>query len=342
MRNRKILVALMLIAALTLGNVMAVAAAGDTSTATTENNRVGFMTVQRPPVNENDRYYPQNDDNDNLNDTGNDNDLNDLTGLPGLFRLDVVPQFNFGLDHNILGRPSIFHAVLPRGSVNGGAVRDIPYYVQLTDDRGTLQGWTLSAQLVRQFGDPTGAPTAAPLLHPRIVERMAAAPAVPDPNNPARGAALNPRVLTGSTITLRNFEARTNNVDVVQADGTIETVIMPEPALLPAGTTGPGGPGSQRVLTLGTARLIAGTAATEGTLSNQGQGVTLIRFGNVVSVGGTNNNALASTPAERAANSALSSVELYIPTSVHVLAGIYTAGVMWTLSSGSGNPADFN
>ena len=337
MRNRKILVALALIAALTLGNVMAVSAAHPVDgpwSHETDNNRVGFHAVER---NDNDIYYPQND-NDELNDTANDNDndANDRTGQGGLFRLDVVPQFNFGLDHNILTRPTTFNGILPRGVVaDATAARDIPYFVQVTDDRGTHVGWHLTVEFIRQFGDPAGAPAAGSAdLHPAILERMGAYSAA----TPAgRNAALNPMILTGSTVTLSNIASRTNTVFIDDPGGPINPIPVPRAA--PAVRTAPA------VLSPGTAIVLASTTVT-GTppQTDQGLGVSSIRFGNVVDI---TSGAAAPLPANHATpghagNTALSSVQLFVPATLNVMSGIYTASFRWTLTTGPAAAGTFN
>ena len=71
------------------------------------------------------------------------------TGNTGDLRLDVVPVFDFGTEKITTGAKS-YNALLPTESGT-----EIPYYAQVTDFRGTGEGWSLYAKMTSQFSDGT-------------------------------------------------------------------------------------------------------------------------------------------------------------------------------------------
>jgi len=73
------------------------------------------------------------------------------TGNTGSLRLDVVPVFDFGTQNITTGDKSYF-AELPEDQTLN---EEIPYYVQVTDLRGSGDGWSLSAKMTQQFSDGT-------------------------------------------------------------------------------------------------------------------------------------------------------------------------------------------
>lgn len=75
----------------------------------------------------------------------------DPTGNTGELRLDVVPVFDFGTKKITTGEKE-YSAELP---VDATSTEEIPYYVQVTDVRGTGAGWSLTAKLTDQFTDGT-------------------------------------------------------------------------------------------------------------------------------------------------------------------------------------------
>ncbi|MGL6197565.1 MAG: WxL domain-containing protein [Lachnospiraceae bacterium] len=75
-----------------------------------------------------------------------------ITDNRGELRLDVVPVFDFGTQNNTVGE-KIYSAVLPKDLTTSEKDPNIPYYVQVTDLRGTGAGWTLSAKMTSQFTD---------------------------------------------------------------------------------------------------------------------------------------------------------------------------------------------
>lgn len=75
-----------------------------------------------------------------------------ITDNTGELRLDVVPVFDFGTQNNTVGE-KIYSAVLPKDLTTSEKDANIPYYVQVTDLRGTGAGWTLSAKMTSQFTD---------------------------------------------------------------------------------------------------------------------------------------------------------------------------------------------
>jgi len=74
-----------------------------------------------------------------------------VTENTGALRLDVVPVFDFGTKSITTGEKK-YTAELPKDKT---ANEEIPYYVQVTDLRGTGAGWHLSAKMTSQFSDGT-------------------------------------------------------------------------------------------------------------------------------------------------------------------------------------------
>lgn len=73
------------------------------------------------------------------------------TNNTGTLRLDVVPRFEFG-ENNIVNGDKSFDAKVPEVTDKDGATT-APYYTQVTDVRGTGDGWTLSAKMTVPFTD---------------------------------------------------------------------------------------------------------------------------------------------------------------------------------------------
>jgi len=146
--NKKVL-AFTLAATMLFGNVISVFA--DDMDESTTDNKITFESgggkETTPPVDPEDPDVTITPDPDKEKPTDNTGEL----------RLDVVPIFDFGTQQITTNTKNYF-AELPVESVSS---EEIPYYVQVTDVRGTGAGWSLTAKMTSQFSDGTHALTGA-------------------------------------------------------------------------------------------------------------------------------------------------------------------------------------
>lgn len=73
-------------------------------------------------------------------------------GTPGPLSIDFASSFNFG-DNKITSKDEIYYAGLQKykDKDTDQELREGPNYVQVTDNRGTLAGWTLKVKQTKQF-----------------------------------------------------------------------------------------------------------------------------------------------------------------------------------------------
>jgi len=142
MKCSKKLVVFTLAAVMMFGNVVGVFAA-DTDVSVSENK----ITFKAGGGDATDPVDPEKPDNPV------DPDKEDPTGNTGDLRLDVVPVFDFGTQ-KITSNDKSYFAELP---VDAMSSDEIPYYVQVTDVRGSGAGWSLTAKMTDQFSDGTNA-----------------------------------------------------------------------------------------------------------------------------------------------------------------------------------------
>lgn len=73
-------------------------------------------------------------------------------GTPGPLSIDFASSFNFG-DNKITSKDETYYAGLQKykDKDTDQELREGPNYVQVTDNRGTLAGWTLKVKQTKQF-----------------------------------------------------------------------------------------------------------------------------------------------------------------------------------------------
>ena len=73
-------------------------------------------------------------------------------GTPGPLSIDFASSFNFG-DNKITSKDETYYAGLQKykDKDTDQELREGPNYVQVTDNRGTLGGWTLKVKQTKQF-----------------------------------------------------------------------------------------------------------------------------------------------------------------------------------------------
>lgn len=71
-------------------------------------------------------------------------------GTDGPLRLDYVSNFDFGIQ-KISSTDQTYQAKAQMVKTKGGSMKAVPNYAQITDNRGTLEGWSLSVKQNGQF-----------------------------------------------------------------------------------------------------------------------------------------------------------------------------------------------
>ncbi|MGX6971763.1 WxL domain-containing protein [Vagococcus lutrae] len=73
-------------------------------------------------------------------------------GTPGPLSIDFASSFNFG-ENKITSKDETYYAELQKykDKDTDQELREGPNYVQVTDNRGTLEGWTLKVKQTKQF-----------------------------------------------------------------------------------------------------------------------------------------------------------------------------------------------
>lgn len=76
-------------------------------------------------------------------------------GTKGPLSLDFVSSFDFGVQ-KITSTDQVYQAKAQIITDKDGNAKNVPNYAQVTDNRGTLAGWSLSVKQNGQFKDSTG------------------------------------------------------------------------------------------------------------------------------------------------------------------------------------------
>ncbi|MFH7833128.1 WxL domain-containing protein [Bacillus luti] len=97
----------------------------------------------------------------NPDDPENPEDNNHEVGTQGPLSIDYVSNFHFG-KHNISGSNQVYYAKLDTVKAKGGN-KEVPNFVQVTDNRGTNKGWKLTVKQNDQFKAGTEELTGAEL-----------------------------------------------------------------------------------------------------------------------------------------------------------------------------------
>ncbi|MGX7419394.1 WxL domain-containing protein [Carnobacterium gallinarum] len=112
------------------------------------------------------------------------------TGNVGELTIDYISNIKFG-KHQIANKDMVYQAKLTKVTTSDGVEEEVPNYVQVTDDRGSLAGWSLKVKQNDAF--KSGAAT-----------------------------------LTNTTLTFKNGIAKSSNTsDVIYAPISTETVLTP-------------------------------------------------------------------------------------------------------------------
>jgi len=143
MKCSKKLVAFALAATMLFGNAIGASAANQGGTTT--ENKITFQSGGGSDV-----TPPADPEKPDIT-ISPDPDKEKPTGNIGELRLDVVPVFDFGTQ-DITTTAKSYFAILPVDAVSR---EKVPYYVQVTDVRGTGAGWSLTAKMTSQFSDGT-------------------------------------------------------------------------------------------------------------------------------------------------------------------------------------------
>ncbi|AAU19475.1 WxL domain-containing protein [Bacillus cereus] len=85
----------------------------------------------------------------NPDDPDNPEDNNHEDGTQGPLSIDYVSNFHFG-KHNISGSDQVYYAKLDTVKAKSGN-KEVPNFVQVTDNRGTNKGWKLTVKQNGQF-----------------------------------------------------------------------------------------------------------------------------------------------------------------------------------------------
>ncbi|WP_207695132.1 hypothetical protein DOK67_0002532 [Enterococcus sp. DIV0212c] len=73
------------------------------------------------------------------------------TGMVGPLTIDYITKINFG-NQKVNGNTTTYHAKLAQITLaNDKSVKDVPNYVQITDNRGSNAGWNLQVKQNHQF-----------------------------------------------------------------------------------------------------------------------------------------------------------------------------------------------
>lgn len=146
MKCSKKVLAFTLAATMMFGSVIGVMAAPPDDEFDTTDNKITFTSggglLPTDPV----------DPTDPDKEVSPDPDKEVPTGATGDLRLDLVPQFDFGSNQIVTGDKE-FYAEVPTDTVTD---KEMPYYVQVTDVRGSGAGWNVYAQMTTQFEDTAG------------------------------------------------------------------------------------------------------------------------------------------------------------------------------------------
>jgi len=145
MKKRNMIIAAALAATMVFGSAVGVMAAVDTDLNVSESdNKIKFDGGGGEPT---DSVDPEKPDEKIIPD-----EKEKETENTGPLRLDCVPIFDFGTQ-KITTEEKTYDAAIPYDTMGQDPV---PYYVQVTDVRGTGAGWRLSAKMTKQFTDSNG------------------------------------------------------------------------------------------------------------------------------------------------------------------------------------------
>ncbi|HEK9101702.1 WxL domain-containing protein [Bacillus pfraonensis] len=86
----------------------------------------------------------------NPDDPENPDDNNHEDGTQGPLSIDYVSNFHFG-KHDISGSDKVYYAKLDIVKGKDGGNKEVPNFVQVTDNRGTNKGWKLTVKQNGQF-----------------------------------------------------------------------------------------------------------------------------------------------------------------------------------------------
>ncbi|EMA6344133.1 WxL domain-containing protein [Bacillus cytotoxicus] len=117
----------------------------DTAATMKSHTDVSFTQNEKPvnpvnPVDPGEDVVPNDDPNDPHE-----------PGTKGPLSIDYVSNFHFG-EQKMSGNDKVYTAQLDKVKVKGsGEEKQIPNYVQVTDDRGTNKGWKLTVKQDAQF-----------------------------------------------------------------------------------------------------------------------------------------------------------------------------------------------
>ena len=112
----------------------------------TENSEV---TKPINPIDSEEEVTKDPNDPKNPDDPENPEDNNHEDGTQGPLSIDYVSNFHFG-KHNISGSDQVYYAKLDTVKGKDGN-KEVPNFVQVTDNRGTNKGWKLTVKQNGQF-----------------------------------------------------------------------------------------------------------------------------------------------------------------------------------------------